>query len=272
MSRRRRRPAARAVVRALVLCLLALVLTAGCQATADVHVRVRADGSGTVSVVVNVDADAAKRLPPAADLLAVDDLRNVGWRVEGPTIAADGSFTVLVQHNFANLAEANRLLASIGGSSGPVRGLHLERKSSLGSTTWQLTGSVDLSKGADAFGDPALTAALGNRPVSALAVGLVRPGDPPLADAVRLTVSAQLPGSARSLRSPPTGLGDPVRSVHLRTHQDHGEALWFLLGAVLAALLVVMSLWWAVRGWRKDRKGRNRKKGHHFRSGKAKKA
>ncbi|HVX16717.1 MAG TPA: hypothetical protein VHA73_01685 [Acidimicrobiales bacterium] len=241
----------------LALLAVALILLAGCQATADVTVKVKNDGSGEIEVVVRVDAAAAKRLPPPAGLLSVADLRRAGWTVAGPTVGPDGSFSATVSHHFASLIDGNRLLAELSGPEGPLRDLHMSRHVSLTSTRWRLDGTVDLSKGVDALGDPTLTAALGNRTLSSLLPSLQRPGDGPLSSAVRVSVQADLPGHPSDSSTPVgAGLGQRAQTFQFTSKRSNGIAPWLLLAAAVALVGLLLATWWAVRGFRRDRRAR----------------
>ena len=233
-----------------------LVLSVACQAKATVEVRVKGDGSGDVRVSLAVDADAAKRLPPPADLVSAVDLRTAGWTISAPEVKSDGSFTLALDKSFSNVAQANQLLGQLSGPDGPFVGLHLSRAKGFSSTRWRLTGSVDLSKGADTFGDAGLIAALGNRSLASLVQSLARPGDPPVAAAVHLQFVADLPGAARSV--PAAHLGDPAHAFVLTSTQHRPWAVWFVVLALVALVLFVVSLGWAIRGKPRGRHARPR--------------
>ncbi|MBS1848773.1 MAG: hypothetical protein JST73_10890 [Actinobacteria bacterium] len=121
----------------------------------------RPDGSGSVTVDVFLDADAAAHVGDVSRMLAVDDLKRAGWTIAGPTTAHDGGVQIRLTHPFADVAGANTLLATLGGADGPFHGVRLTRTSSTFSTKYGFTGTVDLRKGLDTFGDPELTKALG---------------------------------------------------------------------------------------------------------------
>jgi hypothetical protein len=222
-----------------------------------VEVAVRGDGSGVVRVDVAVDADAAKRLPPPATLVSAADLRTGGWSVDQPKVADDGSFRVEARKPFRNLAEADRALAQLSGPSGPFRDLRLERSSSFRSTRWRLRGTVDLSKGADTFGDPQLVSGLGGRDLAVLLQGLAPPGEG-APSALALSVSANLPGGHRATAT--TRLGDPARSFALTATQSRSSALWFVIVGALALVGFVVTLGWALGGTGRWGSGRRRRR------------
>ena len=158
------------------LCLFVL---AGCKTTAWVRVDVRGDGSGSVAVDVYLDADAAKQVGDLSKMLSVDDLKRAGWEITGPaapavvarklgsdkseqqTAKSLGAVQVHLEHSFSNVDEANQILASLSGPDGPFRKVKLTKGGSLFKTHLGFTGTVDLSRGLDTFGDADLSQALG---------------------------------------------------------------------------------------------------------------
>jgi len=156
-----------------------MLLLAGCQTTAWVRVDVHPDGSGSVAVDVYLDPEAAAKVGNLPKLLAVDDLTRAGWKVTGPAspdkIQAelapkqkhssagfpDGTVQVHLERPFTDPDEANAILHSLSGPDGPFTHLSLSRRSSLFKTQLRVTGTVDLSKGLDTFGDADLSEVLG---------------------------------------------------------------------------------------------------------------
>jgi hypothetical protein len=130
-------------------CLWVLV---GCRVSVDVELAVAADGSGTVTVVVTADREVVSKAPELATDLRVDDLRAAGWTVTGPDRTADGGLRVELIHAFADPDEAQRLLGTLNGPGGPLRGLRLEMERSFARTTTNFTGEIRLD-GLGAFGD-----------------------------------------------------------------------------------------------------------------------
>jgi len=157
-----------------------------------VTVDARPAGDGTVSVVLTLDRQAAAQFSSLAAALKVDDLRRAGWMVVGPTAAPDGTVTVRASRRFANPAGAQALLVQVSGAAGPLRGLHLIRRRTFGSTRTELAGTVDLRSGVEGFGDPKLATELGLPSLSAGLAALHQQGaaDP----ALRVEVAARLPG------------------------------------------------------------------------------
>ncbi len=159
--------------------MAAVLLLAGCQTTAMVRVDVRPDGSGSVAVDVYLDPEAAAKVGNLPKLLAVGDLTRAGWKVTGPaspekvqrelepgrkhssTGFPKGTVQVHLERPFANPDEANAILESLSGPDGPLTHVSLSRRSSLFETHLRFTGTVDLGKGLDTFGDADLRKVLG---------------------------------------------------------------------------------------------------------------
>ncbi len=164
-----------------------LLVGTGCQVTLAARVDARPDGSGTVRAGVGLDADALRQVGDLAAALRVDDLRQAGWEVAAPKVEDDGLTWVRASRRFADPREAERVMAQLSGPAGPFRDFRLTRSGSLLRTRTAFTGTVDLTAGLAALTDPDFVDRLG--------------GDPALdslADAVRVEVSAGLPGTIRS--------------------------------------------------------------------------
>ncbi|MFM7537372.1 MAG: hypothetical protein ACKO91_16455 [Acidimicrobiales bacterium] len=184
-----------ALLRRTLGLVVLIALLAGCRLTASVDLAVERDGSGRLQVVLTADPELVAKAPGLIDDLRFDDLQAVGW--QGPSTGAgggpplidrraDGSVAVTMVHAFADLAEANRLLASLNGPAGPLRNLQLDMTPSFGRLRTTVAGAAGLS-GLDAFADDALRAALGPNVAFAGAVT-----DP--AGAFDLEVTVRAPG------------------------------------------------------------------------------
>ena len=121
-----------------------------------------ADGRGTVRAAVGLDDEALQTVGDVGAELRVDDLRQAGWRVEGPRKEDDGLTWVRASWAFDDAEEANRALAQLSGPEGPFRNLQLVRTSSLLRSKTRLTGAVDLSGGLSGFADADLAARVGD--------------------------------------------------------------------------------------------------------------
>lgn len=188
----------RARLRLLFVTAVLLVAGTGCQATLAAGVDVRADGSGRVRAGLGLDAAALREVGDLTALLRVDDLRQAGWEVEEPTTEDDGLTWVRASKPFADPPEAERVMAELSGPDGPFRDFRLTRSGSLLRTRTAFTGTVDLTGGVAGLVDPDLLERLGGDP------GLDAVGR-----AVRVEVTADLPGKIRS-NAPTTAGGRAV--------------------------------------------------------------
>lgn len=180
------------------LAALLLLAGTGCQATLAAGVDARPDGSGTVRAGLGLDADALREVGDLAAVLRVDDLRQAGWKVQGPEEEDDGLTWVRASKPFADPAEAERALAQLSGPGGPFRDFRLTRSGSLLRTRTAFTGTVDLTGGVAGLADPELVERVGGEPVV-----------DSLGGGVRVEVSAGLPGKIRS-NAPTTSGGRAV--------------------------------------------------------------
>ena len=97
-----------------VLVGLVVALLAGCNTTAIVRVDVKPNGSGSVTVDVSLDPEAAAKVGDLSKVVQFADLRKAGWKIEGPRAAQGqpkGTVTVSVSRPFANVDQANKILA-----------------------------------------------------------------------------------------------------------------------------------------------------------------
>jgi hypothetical protein len=197
------------VRRVLVLVLAALALGA-CKVDTRVDVAVRPDGTGSITLTAVADADLVKKAPGLAEDLRFDDVKKAGWTVDGPTTTADGGLQVVVSHAFATVEEGTALLASLNGPDGPLHGVALARTVTADAITTTLKGTVGVSNGLDAFADPDVLAAIGGSPY---AKDLAASGQRP-ADVVTFTFTADLPGAASNSTAAPAtaaAAGAPMR-------------------------------------------------------------
>ena len=110
-------------------------------------VDVAEDGSGTVEVVVGVDRDGIERI--GGDLgavLAIDDLEDAGWTVEGPEEEADGFTRVRFRKPFDDPDEAATIFEEIAGEDGPFQDFAVSQDSSFARTEWGFTRARRLQR------------------------------------------------------------------------------------------------------------------------------
>lgn len=166
--------------------------------TTAVGVDAKADGSGTVRVAVALDADAARRVPNLAQDLEVDDLREAGWTITGPTREGDGQTWIRASKPFAAPEQAGRVLAEVSGTKGPFQSFTLRRSRSFLKTTTSFRGTVDLGAGLEGFGDDDLRQRLGGTSTGIDAAALERKIGEALDRVFRFRVVARLPGAVTS--------------------------------------------------------------------------
>ena len=112
-----------------------------------------------MSVELRMDAEAVAAVPDLERRLRADDLREAGWEIKDLEKEDNGETLLTAEHRFASPSEANAVLAQLGG---PFRQLTLDRKRSLARSTYTFSGSVDLTRGLDSFGDVELANRLGS--------------------------------------------------------------------------------------------------------------
>jgi len=226
-----------AVVAALV------VLAAACRVDIAVRIDAQADGSGRVRVEVVADKDVAA----AVDLSAgarVEDLKQAGWTVEGPSPRPDGGFRVVATKPFLDGAGARTAVEELSGPNGAFRDFRLERSRSFARTTTRLSGTVDLAKGIEAFGDAGLGQALGGSDVGIDLPRLEQALKGPVGDSVGVKVAVVLPGKIKS-NAPGEAASDGARwQVRLSDRVDVSaeSSAWNvpnLAGAAFAAIAVL---------------------------------
>ena len=161
-----------------------------------------------------LDREAAAQVPDLARQLRVEDLEGAGWEIAGPEPADGGGVTLRVSRHFSSADDAARALEELSGVGGPFSTLHLARERGLWKTKTVLSGTVDLTAGLGAFGDPALAGKLGAPNLGLDPAALERDLGKPLAQAVHVEVVGRLPGSVRS-NAPSTRAGAAVWPVTL---------------------------------------------------------
>lgn len=140
---------------------------------------------------VGLDAQALRAAPDLAAQLRIDDLRQSGWSVTGPTREGDGLTWVRASKPFSTPAQATAVMNELGGPQSPFQNLVLHQTRTLLKSKTAFSGVVDLSGGLSGFIDPDLRAKVGD--------------DFKLDDsAFRFEVTARLPGETKVWR-PPVG-------------------------------------------------------------------
>lgn len=194
--------------RHLVLVALLGLTASACRLQLDVNVAVGEDGSGSVEVVVGVDRDGVERV--GGDLgavLAVDDLVDAGWTVQGPSEEDDGFTRVRFRKTFADPEEAEGIFAEIAGDDGPFQDFTVRRDSSFAKTEWGFRGRVDFSGGIEAFGDEGLAGELDGEPLGQTQAEIEEQLGEALSRIIQVRVGVRLPGDVSSNATTKAGNG-----------------------------------------------------------------
>ena len=227
--------------RTLVLCGV-LLLAAGCRVDTTARVVVNEDGSGTVTVEVVLDQEAADRIPDLAEQLRIRDLRRTGWTVTGPETTAAG-VTITASKDFFEPDQLATVLAEIGGRRGPVLDASLERERSFGTTSYEFTGTLDLSRGIATFSDRPLTQLLDGFPVGQDVEALEEELGAPLSELTSFTFEIVLPEGEDTLTfTYETTLGSPPVLMSASTEERNWQVFGLAAGAVVALLLLLVVL------------------------------
>jgi hypothetical protein len=244
-----------------LLALLAL-LTAACEVRTAVDVTMAEDGSGTVEVAVGLDADALGRVPDLTDdgrsdaadlaqLLRVEDMRAAGWTVDEPAPEGSGTVWVRASKAFGTPEEAADVLSEVTGADGALRDVAFARSTGFAETSFDVSGTLDLSGGLEAFGDQGLAGALDGEALGEDAAAIEARLGQPLADAFTFDMRVSLPGEV----DPGTGtaasgstvdwspkLGDAPVSLEASSTDRDATVLGLAVAAALAGALLVLAL------------------------------
>lgn len=182
----------------MLLVLLAAVALAGCQTEAFLEVQVDDDGSGAVYVALSMDQEAAAKSvlfeSKAPNVLPVQDLKEAGWTVSGPTQEQDGRIWMRASKPFSQLDQITDVVHEVAGPEGPFRNFKVARTAGFAERRWQFSGTVDLSKGIASFSDDQVAAAFGGLPLGQPPEVIAAQVGTSLEAAVKLNVVVDLPG------------------------------------------------------------------------------
>lgn len=195
-----------------MLAVLAVATTSACRV--DVSIGIDADdrGGGEVRARARLDGSAVAQLggPEPSERIRLDDLREAGWEITGPTEQDDGGLEIVATHDFASAEEAEALVADLAGDPGPLRSFEVTQHRSFLKTHTDFRGTVDLQAGLGAFTDPDLQAALQGTPQAPLGVttaALEQRLGAALDRLFGLQVAVKLPGTVESNAPTETGNG-----------------------------------------------------------------
>ncbi|MFL6203753.1 MAG: hypothetical protein ACJ739_00230 [Acidimicrobiales bacterium] len=226
-----------------------VVLLGGCRLQLDVNVQVAEDGSGSVEVVVAVDRDGIDRI--GGDLgavLATDDLRDAGWRIEGPDEEPDGFTRVRFRKGFDDAEQADAIFEEIAGQDGPFQDFAVSRSSSLARTEWGFRGRVDFSGGIEAFSDDQLAAVLDGEPLGQSVDEIEEQLGEALSRIIQVRVGVRLPGDVSSNATTKAengalwqvGFGDGAVDMQAHGTETRTATVVGVVVAILCAVLLVI--------------------------------
>lgn len=242
--------------RLIALLALLVLVCGGCRVDVEVGLDARADGSGRVRVQIVADKDVADAVDLSAGV-RVDDLKQAGWTIEGPSPRKDGGVQVVATKPFSDAEGARLAVEELSGPTGPFQAFRLERSRSFLRTTTRFRGTVDFAKGIEAFGDPGVRSALGGSDVGLDLARLEQALNGPVDKAVGVQVTVRLPGQVTS--NAPRNASNGARwQLRLRDRVDltAESSAWNvanLAGAALAAIGIVVLLGFLVT--RRRRRG-----------------
>ncbi|MGH9164853.1 MAG: hypothetical protein ACRDZW_04980, partial [Acidimicrobiales bacterium] len=179
-----------------------LGVSAACRVDVDVDRRADRTGGVELAVAVTLDAAALVQVPDLAAQLRVADLRDAGWRVDGPSPTPGGGAVVRAARTFATPAGLARAVRELSGPTGPFASLRLHQSRSLVGTSTRLSGRVDLAAGLAAYSDPDLQQRLGGLPLGVDLAALERELGQPLAEVFDVEFTARLPGRTTEVQAP----------------------------------------------------------------------
>lgn len=239
------------MTRRLAFVLVSLLALTACRLDVTVDVAMEPDGTGVVTVDAAADAELMAQVPGLVDDLRLDDAVANGWVVDGPTVAADGSSTITLTHDFTSPEELANVLQSIGP---PLTDMRAARTPADEQTTNAIDGDLRLPNGFESFADADLLAAVGGLP---FADEFAANGSTP-ADAMSFVFRVSLPGELISAETgtevddgviewtaPLDGSSVNVYTATVQRPASEGGA-W--AGPVSTAALIGLVVWIAVAG------------------------
>ena len=248
------------------LLVVAALLLGGCMLELDVNVEVARDGSGSVEVAATLDREAVTRI--GGDLgavLALDDLRAVGWTVDGPTSDEAGGATVRVRKHFDDPDEAAEVFAEIAGEEGPFQGFAVTRSRSFTRTRWGFRGTVDFARDVDRVGGIAPGPEVDGAPLAGDLDALEDQLGDSLSRLLRVRVGVRLPGDVTSNATTKAengavwqvAFGDGAVDLAASGSETRTGSFLLIGGAIVAAvvLLVVVLIRLAGRVTAPEREG-----------------
>lgn len=238
----------------LSILLVAFALLAGCKVDATVTVDMHDDGSGVVALDVRLDAEAVRATEAGgaklADRVRIANLDAAGWTIGPWQRADDGSASIRLSKAFTSPDQVAGIVGELSGPFGPLRDVHATRDRGLASTSYAVTGAIDLAAIQTGIGaDPDLVASLTNQLVDPAVVDQALLQQ--IRDSLTVKVVVNQPGSSTTV----TGVsGQRVAIDATSSVRDTRRIALVLVAVALLALAVVV--WFGGRHSRRRARAR----------------
>jgi hypothetical protein len=224
---------------ALVLVALAFVL-AGCKVDTTVTIDMEDDGSGVVTVAVRLDPEAVRATEAGgaklADRVRLADLANAGWQIGEWVRTPDGAATLELSKAFTAPDQVAGIVAEVSGAAGPLRDVRAARDRGLLSTSYEVTGNVDLAGIQTGLAaDPELVAALTGQQVDVNAIDAALLQQ--VRDSLSVKVDVNLPDASASVTGVP---GEAVGIDARSSVRDTRRIVLVLLAVALVVIAAVV--------------------------------
>ncbi|MET0627065.1 MAG: hypothetical protein ABW033_01250 [Acidimicrobiia bacterium] len=242
-------------MRRLSILLVALaILLVGCKVDATVTVDVHDDGSGVVTLDVKLDAQAVSATEAGdaklQDRVRIANLETAGWKIGSWQRADDGSASIRLSKAFTSPDQVAGIIGELSGDSGPLRDAQATRDRGLLSTSYDVTGAIDLAAIQTGIAaDPDLVGALTNQQVDPAAIdgSLLQQ----IRDALTVKVVVNLPGSSTTV----TGVSGQRVAIDASTSVRDTRRIVLILVAVVL-LVVAVVVWFGGRHSRRRARAR----------------
>ncbi len=185
------------VARHWIALIGALLVLTGCEVGLSLDIDLRSDGTSLVTFVVKADAEVMDDVDVAA--LRLDDIAGQGWAVVGPVVADDGSTTLTLSADVADVAD----LASVIEKLDDGRFFSVAEASviaSIGTTDYDLVVTVDPTLSAETFSSEAIADLLDGEPFGITLSDIERRAGRPLDETISISATVRAPGSGDDAR------------------------------------------------------------------------
>jgi hypothetical protein len=230
-------------VKRLAVLLVALVaLLSGCKIDTSVTVDMHDDGSGVVNVRATLDAEAVAETEVGGgkleDRVRLGDLSAAGWKVSPWVRSGSGTAQIELSKPFSSPDQVAGIIAEVSGPNGPVKDVEATRDHGAASTSYSVTGAIDLGAiGTGVTADPDLVAALTNQQVDVNTIDQSLLAE--LRDSVSVNVVVKFPdGSSTTVN----GVAGQRVPIDVSTSIVNTRRLTLLAIAVVLVVLAIVVL------------------------------